>query len=110
LYYSGLSHDDEVQMPRISKARLTADRLRELARTGAEITLQRLRSEITALEKAFPELANPDGREAMRQSVRTAATRTRTMSVAARKAVSARMKRYWAERRKEQAKVKRSAG
>jgi hypothetical protein len=31
--------------------------------------------------------------------------RTRTMSAAARKAVSARMKRYWAERRKAPAKV-----
>jgi hypothetical protein len=87
-------------------ANLTADRLRELARTGAEVTLNRLRVEIIAIERAFPELRLPAGRRALRRSVKQVQTRTRTMSVAARKAVSARMKRYWAERRKAQAKVK----
>jgi len=85
---------------------LTADRLRELARTGAEVTLNRLRVEIIAIERAFPELRLPAGRRALRRSFKQVQTRTRTMSAAARKAVSARMKRYWAERRKAQAKVK----
>ena len=85
---------------------LTAGRLRELARTGAEVTLQRLRAEIIAIERTFPELRLPQRRRAVRRSLQQAATRTRTMSAAARKAVSARMKRYWAERRKAQAKVK----
>jgi hypothetical protein len=92
-------------MPKIA-ANLTADRLRELARTGAEVTLQRLRAEIIAIERAFPELRLPQGRRALRRSLKNATTRTRTMSAAARKAVSARMRRYWAERRKAQAKVK----
>lgn len=85
---------------------LTTDRLRELARTGADVTLKRLRAEISAIERAFPELRLAQGRRAARRSLKAATSRTRTMSAAARKAVSARMKRYWAERRKAQAKVK----
>jgi len=85
---------------------LTADRLRELARTGAEVTLNQLRAEIIAIERAFPELRLPPARRALRRAYKEARTRTRAMSAEARKAVSARMKRYWAERRKAQAKVK----
>jgi hypothetical protein len=85
---------------------LTAAHLRDLARTGADVTLKRLRAEIIAIERTFPELRLPQRRHAVRRSLQKAATRTRTMSAAARKAVSARMKRYWAERRKAQAKVK----
>ena len=92
-------------MPKNPITNLTADRLRELARTGAEVTLQRLRAEIIAIERTFPELALPKGR-AVRRAVEKATRRTRTMSAATRKAVSARMKRYWAERKKAQAKVK----
>jgi hypothetical protein len=93
-------------MPNTRNARLTADRLRQLARTGAEVTLKRLRTEIIAIERAFPELRLPQRRRAVRQSIKAATTRTRTMSAAARKAISRRMQRYWAERRKAQAKVK----
>jgi hypothetical protein len=85
---------------------ITADRLRELARTGAEVTLKQLRAEIIAIERAFPELRLTAGRRALRKSLKEVRTRTRTMSEEARKVVSARMKRYWAERRKAQAKVK----
>ena len=85
---------------------LTTDHLRELARTGAEVTLKHLRAEIIAIERAFPELRLPQGRRALRRAVRQATAQTRTMSAAARKTVSERMKRYWAERRKAQAKVK----
>ena len=85
---------------------LTADRLRELARTGAEVTVKRLRAEIITIERTFPELRLREGRRAVRRSLEKTASRTRTMSAEARKAVSARMKRYWAERRKAQTKVK----
>ena len=85
---------------------LSADRLRELARTGAEVSLNRLRAEIIAIERAFPELRLPAGRRALRKTYKEVRSRTRSMSAEARKAVSARMKRYWAERRKAQAKVK----
>jgi hypothetical protein len=86
--------------------RLDGERLRELARIGAEVTLRRLRAEIVAIERAFPELKLPARRQQMRRSLRQASTRTRTMSAQARRAVSERMKRYWAERRKAQARVK----
>jgi len=65
-----------------------------------------LRAEIIAIERTFPELKLPQARRALSESVSEATRRTRRMSAAARKAVSARMKRYWAERRKARAKVK----
>ncbi len=47
-----------------------------------------------------------DGRESL--SIRTGAVRTRTMSAAAKKRVSQRMKKYWAERRKAAARSKKT--
>ncbi len=85
---------------------LTTEKLKELARAGAEAALKNLRAEVIAIERTFPELALPQKRRALRKSVVEATRRTRTMSAAARKAVSQRMKRYWAERRKAKAKVK----
>ena len=93
-------------MARPRTSSLTADKLRELARTGAEVALKRLRAEMIAIERTFPELALPGRRRALRKSVREVTTRTRRTSAAARKAVSERMKKYWAERRKAQAKIK----
>jgi hypothetical protein len=92
-------------MPRPTEG-LTAGKLRELARAGAELALRQLRAEIIAIERTFPELALAKRRRALRTSLNEASRRTRRMSAAARKAVSARMKRYWAERRKARAKVK----
>lgn len=85
---------------------LSVEQLRNFARAGAEATLKRLRTEIIAIERAFPELRLRQGRHATRRSLGTARKRTWQMSAAARKAVSERMKRYWAERRKARAKVK----
>ena len=85
---------------------LTTGRLKELARRGAEVALKELRAEIVAIERTFPEFRLPAGRRALRQSVQQATRRTREMSAAARKAVSQRMKKYWAERRKARAKIK----
>jgi len=84
---------------------LSLERLRELARTGAETALKQLRAEVVAIERTFPELALPS-RKQIGQSVGRVSKRTKRMSAAARKAVSQRMKRYWAERRKATAKVK----
>ena len=81
-------------------------RLQELARDGAELALKRLRAEIIAIERTFPELALPRKRRALRRSLTTVTKRTARMSAAARKAVSERMKRYWAERRKAKTKVR----
>lgn len=92
-------------MPRGQKG-LSMERLRELAKAGAATALKQLRAEIVAIERTFPELALPHGRRAVRRAVESAGLRTRTMSAAAKKAVSVRMKKYWAERRKAKAKVK----
>jgi len=92
-------------MPR-GTGRLSLEQLRELARKGADEALKRLRAEIIAIERTFPELALPRRRHAVRRSIKAAAPRARTMSAAARKAVSERMKKYWAERKKVHAKVK----
>jgi hypothetical protein len=92
-------------VPRPSTS-LSAERLREWARAGAEATLKQLRAEIIAIERTFPELALPKTSRAVRRSVKTARRRARAMSAAARKAVSERMKKYWAERRKAQKREK----
>jgi Holliday junction resolvasome RuvABC endonuclease subunit len=93
-------------VPKKTANRLSAERIRQLAMNGATALLKQLQAEIIAIERTFPELALPKSRRAVRRSLRDATTRTRRMSAAARKAVSQRMKRYWAERRKAQAKVK----
>jgi hypothetical protein len=82
------------------------EQLREMAKQGAEDALKRLRAEIIAIERTFPELALSRHRRTVRRALKAAAPRARRMSAAARKAVSARMKKYWAERRKAKAKVK----
>ncbi len=92
-------------MPR-GAAGLTAERLRDLARSGAETVLKQLRAEIIAIERTFPELALPQKRRAVRDAFQKARRRVRTMTAAERKAVSERMKKYWAERRKAKARVK----
>jgi len=92
-------------MPRGQRG-LSIERLREMARAGAETALNQLRAEIIAIERTFPELALPKTRRAVRRSIKTAQKRGREMSAAARKAISVRMKRYWVERRMARAKVK----
>ena len=86
-------------MARATKG-LSAERLRELARSSAESLLTRLRAEVAAIERTFPELSGA----ARGRTVKKARKRARAMSAAARKAVSARMKKYWAERRKAEKK------
>ena len=88
-------------MPRTPGKGLTFEKLRELARAGAEEALKRLRGEISAIERTFPELATGEQRRAAVKEVKAG---TRRMSAAAKKAVSQRMKRYWAERRKARTK------
>ena len=87
-----------------SQRGLSAERLKDLARAGAETALKQLRAEIIAIERTFPELAR--GGQRLRRSLEATEQRTRTMTAAARKAVSKRMKKYWAERKKAQAQVK----
>jgi hypothetical protein len=79
--------------------------LKALARLGAQARIAELIAEIDAILKAFPELGRAavrPGHQNIQAEVEPAVRRRKrsTMSVAARKAVSERMKRYWAERRK----------
>ena len=90
-------------MPKGQKG-LSIERLRDLARAGAEATLNQLRAEIVAIERTFPELATR--RREVRRTLARATRKTRRMSAEARKAVSRRMKKYWAERRKAKAQAK----
>jgi hypothetical protein len=79
----------------------------ELARKGAEHRHEELKAEIAALIKTFPHLR--EGKASVRKSVsvkpgKLAAESTSTptrakWSAAAKKAVSLRMKKYWAARR-----------
>jgi len=67
--------------------RVSTDRLREWARTGAEAALKQLRAEIIAIERTFPELALPNPRRAIRRSAVRAGRRVRRMSAAAKKSL-----------------------
>jgi hypothetical protein len=71
-----------------------------LARLGAMARLQALEQERTQILASFPELKNASVGKAAGAAGAARAPRRRGMSAAARKAVSARMKKYWAERRK----------
>jgi len=89
-------------------ANLNQDQLRRLARLGAVARLEQLRQEEAAIRSEFPELFGR-GRRPGAAAGGAAATRTRRrrrrrpMSPAARKAVSERMRKYWADRRKAKA-------
>jgi hypothetical protein len=82
----------------------------EMARKGAEHRYDELTAEIAALVKHFPHLAARTNRQlsqavsrsraALEAEAPKARRRVRKMSAAARKAVSQRMKKYWAARRK----------
>ena len=77
----------------------------ELARKGAEYRYRELKAEVAALVRDFPHLAEQAGTALGRTTGKAEATvkrtvrRGRSMSAAARKAVSERMKAYWAARR-----------
>jgi len=71
---------------------------------GAQARLEELRIEEAAIRQAFPELGRKGPAEPA--AAAPAAKRSR-MSTAARRAVSERMKRYWAERRKAKAAAKK---
>jgi hypothetical protein len=95
---------------------LSRDELRSLARLGAQRRLEELKREEQAIRAAFPDLggatAGPRAKKGGRRKGRSAAaaadesapTAKRAarykMSAAQKRAVSERMKKYWAARRK----------
>jgi hypothetical protein len=91
---------------------LTREVLQRLARLGAQRRLEELKQEEAAIRAAFPGLgAAPPGRGRGRRRAGTAAGADDSapptkraarykMSAAQKRAVSERMKKYWAARRK----------
>jgi hypothetical protein len=99
---------------------LNQEQLRRLARLGAMARLQQLQTEEAAIRAEFPELFgsgrrrqaaagaetqdDATGARGGRKGGRKRRRRTQpAMSAEQRKAVSIRMRRYWAERRKAKA-------
>ena len=84
--------------------RIAQAELRALALVGARARLMTLRTEIASLVRLFPELGRGNQ---LKAGGETAGVRKRSkkpgrkhpMSAAERKAVSERMRKYWAERR-----------
>ncbi len=89
-------------------ATLNQEQLRRLARLGAVARLEQLRQEEAAIRAEFPELFG--GRRGNGKAPRAAAEGRRrrrrrpAMTAAQRKAVSERMRKYWADRRKASSK------
>jgi hypothetical protein len=86
-------------------ATLDRQELYRLARLGAEARLRALEVERAQILRSFPGLKVGSTQPAQAGgAVSASVRRRRQMSAAERKSVSVRMKRYWAERRKEKAK------
>ena len=77
-------------------------RLREFALVGARARLAELRKEEADLRAQFPELFRGGTAPARKAAKR----RRKPMSAAQKKAVSERMKKYWADQRKKKASQK----
>jgi cysteine desulfurase len=94
---------------------LGVDLLKALAREGARARLAELTAEIESLRKAFPDLSPPArgrrraararraGPEPAAAPAKARRRRKAAWSAAQRRAVSERMKKYWAQRRKAKA-------
>lgn len=80
-------------------ADLSRHELQQLARLGAKSRLEELQREEAAIRRAFPDLFGR-GRARKVAVIANGARRRSRMSPAARRAVSIRMKKYWADRRK----------
>ncbi len=88
----------------------SSQELKRLALIGAQGRIEALQAEIASIVTLFPELKGAGRAGARGRGARKAAggRRNWNMSAAQRKAVSARMKKYWAARRKEKAAAAKS--
>ena len=73
--------------------------LKEYARRGAETRVAELTAELSEIYRTFPELRARKG-AASGASASAGRRRRKPMTAAQKKAVSIRMKKYWAGRRK----------
>ena len=92
--------------------RLTPEELRRLARLGAVRRLEELRQEEAAIRAAVPGIdaaiagrrrGRPPASAVSSGGARKLRRRQRKMSAAENRAVSERIKKYWADRRKKKA-------
>ena len=75
--------------------------LRELATVGAHAKVSELEAQIRAIQAAFPTMTVGAVIPAKRRRVKAKSNGTRRrLTAAEKKAISARMKRYWASQRK----------
>ncbi len=79
---------------------LSRDDMRRFARLGAMRRLEELRREEAAIREGFPELFRKGSRPAELSGSAPRVRKAYRMSPEAKRAVSERMKKYWAERRK----------
>lgn len=81
--------------------------LNELARIGAAARVEELKSELTAIYRAFPALRTRVSRAGAGETPRASSARRRRkpMSAAQKRVVGARMKKYWERWRKEHGKA-----
>lgn len=76
--------------------------IKKLAEVGAASRISELKAELESLYRHFPELRSgrtAASRKASRQVKERRGKKRSTMSAAQKKAVSVRMKKYWAARR-----------
>lgn len=90
---------------------MTREQRHTFARAGASLRIKELQDELAAILKIFPELKSESGRRAATVAAEPApkTARARSWSQADRKAVSARMKKYWASRKAQSGKDARTA-
>lgn len=99
-FLAGVANNDS-STQEVFVADLSPQQLQRLARRGARAVLDELEREAAAIRRAFPDLfGRGRGRKASGGAASGGRRRRRGMSPAARKAVSERMKKYWADRRK----------
>ena len=88
-------------------AAISRDELLRLARAGASARVNELQAELESIYGTFPDLRG--GRVRRRSAKTTASAKAgatkRAWSAADRRAVSERMKKYWAARRSKAAKA-----
>lgn len=76
--------------------------LKKLAEVGASVRVLELEAELESLYKYFPGLRS--GKSGVEKTARGKTKKRLTMSAAQKKAVSLRMKKYWAARKSAEAK------
>lgn len=91
---------------------MNRNELQTYAKLGASKRLSEIQTEVEAILAAFPDLAERRGKRPTTELPVVAPTERKSykMSAAAKAQVSARMKKYWAERRRVKAADQKESG